>query len=78
MCALAWLHGCSSMAAQAWSAMVDFRERPLMMSDFRGGWGSEMTTKNWTLEGKNRTLGGNGGSKIVKNRRTSFMDDPLH
>ena len=26
---------------------------------------------------KNRTLGGDGGSKIVKNCRTSFMDDPL-
>ena len=35
-----------------------------MMSDFRGGgWGSEMTPKNWTLEGKNRTLGGMGGQK---------------
>ena len=67
MCALAWLHGCSSMAAQAWSAMVDFRKRPLMMSDFRGEEGSKMTPKNWTLEGKNRTLGGDWGSKIVKN-----------
>ena len=36
-----------------------------MMSDFRGDGGSEMTPKN-------RTLGGMG----VKNRRTSFMDDP--
>jgi hypothetical protein len=36
-----------------------------------------MTPKNWTLEGKNWTLGGDGGSKIVKNRRTSFMDVPL-
>ena len=48
-----------------------------MMSDFRGGWGSEMTPKNRTLEGKNRMLGGMGGSKIVKNRRTSFMNDPF-
>ena len=51
-----------------------------MMSNFRGDGGSEMTPKNRTLEGKNRTLGGMGGqksSKIVKNRRTSFMDDPL-
>ena len=48
-----------------------------MMSDFRGGWGgAEMTPKNRTLEGKNRTLGGDGGSKIVKNRRTLLMDDP--
>ena len=37
-----------------------------------------MTPKNRTLKGKNRTLGGDGGgSNIVKNRRTSFMDDPL-
>ena len=35
-----------------------------------------MTPKNRTLEGKNRTLEGNGVSKFVKNRRTSFMDDP--
>ena len=33
------------------------RERPLMMSDFRGDGESEMTPKNWTLEGKNWTLG---------------------
>ena len=46
-----------------------------MMSDLRVGiGGSEMTPKNRTLEGKNRTLGGDGG---VKNRRTAFMDDPL-
>ena len=49
-----------------------------MMSDFRGGvGGSEMTPKNRTLEGKNRTLGKDGESKIIKNRRTSFMDDPI-
>ena len=42
------------------------RERPLMMSDFRGDGGSEMTPKNRILEGKNRTLGGDGR---VKNRR---------
>ena len=42
----------------------NFREHPLMMSDFRGdGGGSEMTPKNRTLEGKNRTLGGMGGQK---------------
>ena len=36
-----------------------------------------MTPKNRTSEGKNRTFGGYGGSKIVKNHRTSLMDDPL-
>ena len=36
-----------------------------------------MTQKNRTLEGKNRTLGGEGGSKIVENCRTSFMHVPL-
>ena len=35
-----------------------------------------MTQKNWTLEGKNRTLVGEW-SKIVENRRTLFMYDPL-
>ena len=49
-----------------------------MMSDFRGGGGSEMTPKYWTLEGKNGTLRGDGVSKIVKNRQTALMDDPLH
>ena len=45
------------------------RVRSLMMSDFRGdGGGSEMTPKNWTLEGKNQTLKGDMGS---------FMDDTL-
>ena len=34
------------------------REHPLMMSDFRGVGGSEMTPKDRTLESKNRTLGG--------------------
>ena len=59
--------------------MAKFQGRvgSLMMSDFRGDGGSEMIPKNRTLEGKNRTLGGEGGSKIVKNRRTSFMDNPL-
>ena len=47
------------------------------MSDFRGGGGSKMTQKNRTLEGKNRTLGEEGGSKIFENRRTSFMHDRL-
>ena len=39
-----------------------------MMSDFRGGWpgGFEMTPKHWTLEGKNRTLGGMGVQKSSK------------
>ena len=37
-----------------------------MMSDFRGGGGSKMTPKNRTLEGKNRTLGGEGGQKLSK------------
>ena len=36
-----------------------------------------MTPKNRTLEGKTQTLGGDGGLKIVKNRRTSLTDDPL-
>ena len=36
-----------------------------------------MSQKNRTLEGKNRTLGGEGGLKIVENRRTSFMHVPL-
>ena len=36
-----------------------------------------MIPKNRTLEGKNWTLGGEGGSKIVENRRTSFMYVPL-
>ena len=45
------------------------------------GWGdglggSEMTPKNRTLAGKNRMLGEDGGSKIIKNCRTSFMDVP--
>ena len=37
-----------------------------MMSYFGVGWGDggfEMTPKNRTLEGKNRTLGGIGGQK---------------
>ena len=37
-----------------------------MMSDFRGGWGSEITPKNRTLEGKNRTLGGGGVKNCQK------------
>ena len=48
-----------------------------MMSDFREDGGSKVTPKNRTLEGKNWTLGVDGGSKIVKNRQTSFMDVPL-
>ena len=44
-----------------------------MMSDFRGGWGSEMIPKNQILEGNIQRLGGEWG---VKNRWTSFMDDP--
>jgi len=35
-----------------------------------------MTSKNWTLEGKNRILGGKGAKMTPKNR-TSFMDGPL-
>ena len=35
------------------------RERPLLMSNFRRGWGVWNDPKNWTLEGKNRMLGGN-------------------
>ena len=33
-----------------------FRERALMKSDFRGGWGSKMHPNNWTIQDKNRTL----------------------
>ena len=57
--------------------LISYRERPLMMLILRGDGGSEMTPKNWTSEGKNRTLKGDRGSKIVKNRRTSFMDVSL-
>ena len=32
-----------------------------------------MTPKNQTLEGKNRTLGGDGGSKITEDHWTSFI-----
>ena len=46
------------------------------MSDFRGGWGSKMTPQNRTLEGKNRTLGGDGGLKLTKKHRTLFMYVP--
>ena len=43
------------------------KERPLMMSNFRGGWGFEMTAKTRILKGKNRTLWGDGwGKKLVK------------
>ena len=35
-----------------------------------------MTSKNQTLEGKNRTLGGMGVQKLLKIVGTSFMDDP--
>ena len=38
--------------------LQSIRERPLMMSDFRGDGGSEMTPKN-------RTVGWDGGSTIV-------------
>ena len=48
------------------------REHTLIMIHNRGKLGSEMIPKNRTLYGKNRTLGGEG----IKNRRTSFMDDP--
>ena len=34
-----------------------------MMSDFREGWGADMTPKNWTLEGKDQR---DKGSKIVR------------
>ena len=47
-------------------ATCTVRERSLMMSDFLGDGCSEMTPKNWTLEGKNRTLGGEKLSKIVE------------
>ena len=50
--------------------------REINGSTTKGGWGSKMIPKYWTLEGKNRTLGGGGGVKMVANRRTSFMDVP--
>ena len=56
------------------------REHPLMMSDLRGGWGSEMTPKNRTLEGENRTKGGcriKKSSDIVNGRSLSFLIFPL-
>ena len=42
-----------------------YRERPLMTSDFRGG------------RGRGRTCKIGGWSKIVKDRRTSFMEVSL-
>ena len=52
------------------------RERSLMMFNLRGRMGgSEMTPKKRILEGKNRKLEGMWKTKIVKNRRTSLMDD---
>ena len=36
-----------------------------------------MTPKNRTLEGKNRTLGGDGGLEMTQKHRTSFMHVPL-
>ena len=39
---------------------VFLKERPLMMSDFRGEGGSKMTPKNRIKEGKNRIKGGEG------------------
>ena len=45
-------------------------------ASINGVW-SEMTPKQQTLECKNQTLGEDRGSKIIKNGRTSFMDDPL-
>ena len=54
------------------------REHPLMMSDLRGdGGGYEIIPNDWTLEGKNRTLGREGVKKDPKNR-TSFMDVPQY
>ena len=47
---------------------IKLGEHPLMMSGFRGDGGSEINPNNWSLEGKNRML---GGSKIVKNRQKS-------
>ena len=37
-----------------------------MISNYRKGWGSDMTLKNRTLEGKNQMLGGDGGQKSSK------------
>ena len=33
-----------------------------------------MAQKKRTIKGENGTFGGDGGSKIVKNRRTSLID----
>ena len=48
-----------------------------MTSDFRVGVGVQNDPKKWTLYGKNRRTWWVGGSKIIKNQRTSFMDVPL-
>ena len=59
------------------------REHPLMMSDLRGdGGGYEIIPNDWTLEGKNRTLGGGGrgvqkSSDIINGRsfpKRKFMN----
>ena len=55
--------------------LQSIRERPLMMSDFRGDGGSEMTPKNRTLEGKNWTLGGMGGQSCQKS--SDIMNGPF-
>ena len=44
-----------------------------MVSDFSWDGGSEMTPKNRTLEGKNWTLGGVGGSKLVGHHLWMFL-----
>ena len=53
------------------------REHPLMMSDLRGdGGGYEIIPNDWTLEGKNRTLGGMGGKKssnIINGRSIRYQ-----
>ena len=54
---------------------VGLRERPLMMSDFRVG-GSKMIPKYWTLELVIIGHEGGGVSKMIANRRTSFVDVP--
>ena len=45
---------------------MELREHQLMISDFRGDGGSEMTPQKQTLEGKNRMLGGMDGQKSSK------------
>ena len=49
-----------------------------MMSNFKGGGRSKMTSKNQIKEGKNWIKGGRGGgSKMTQKNQTSSVHDPL-